>query len=256
MRLLLTNDDGAASPGIHAIAVALADQGHDIVVAAPTGERSGWSAGVGTLNDGVEIDVEEYPIPGRDDIAAWAIDGPPAFCVLAGMLGKFGTQPDLVVSGINDGTNCGRGVLHSGTVGAAMIAQNFGLSGLAISQHDDGTPMEWSTGATVAAATVNWLESAPRKTLLNVNVPNRPVSELQGARWARLAALGSTTTSLLGDVPGKMTVRVEPRDVDLQPGTDTALVADGFVAISGLVGFRAASDELAVSATAIEAALS
>ena len=256
VRVLLTNDDGVGSPGIHAIAVALDHKGHDVVVAAPTGERSGWSAGLGTLNDGVEIAVEGYAIPGHEAIPAWAIDGPPAFCVLVGMLKKFGPAPDLVVSGINNGTNCGRGILHSGTVGGAMIAQNFGLSGLAISQHDDGEPMNWSTGAAVALATVDWLESAPRKTLLNVNVPNVALQDILGARWARLAALGSTTTSLVGDVPGTMTVRVKQRDSDLEPGTDTALVADGYVTISGLTGFRAASGDLAASATAIEAALS
>lgn len=237
-RLLLTNDDGVASPGIHAIAIALHDAGHDVVVAAPTDERSGWGAGVGYLVDGTEFDVHRHEIPGAPHIEAWGVEGPPAFCVLTGMLETFGPRPDLVISGSNLGVNCGRGVLQSGTVGGAMIAQNFGLSGLAVSQvHDDG-PMIWDTSGAVTVAAVAWLLEAPRKTILNVNVPNRPVEELAGVRWARLAAFGSSNTAVEGAAPGRMRVRVTPREVELAPDTDTHQVDEGFVTITGLVGFR------------------
>ncbi len=137
-RLLLTNDDGVDSPGIHAIATALHDAGHEVVVAAPLDERSGWSAGVGYMVDGTEFDVERREVPGRPEIETWGVEGPPAFCVLTAMLETFGPRPDLVVSGSNIGLNLGRGVLQSGTVGGAMIAQNFGLSAMAISQDHHG----------------------------------------------------------------------------------------------------------------------
>ena len=70
-RLLLTNDDGVDSPGIHAIATALHDAGHEVVIAAPLDERSGWSAGVGYMVDGTEFDVERREVPGRPDIETW-----------------------------------------------------------------------------------------------------------------------------------------------------------------------------------------
>lgn len=237
------------------MAVALRDSGHDVQIVAPSAEHSGWGAGVGTLLDGVEIEVTTHPVPDADDIETWALDGPPALCVLTAMLGVFGDRPDLVVSGINDGTNCGRGVLQSGTVGAALIAQNFGLSALAISQKDTDTAMRWETGARVAVAAVSWLGDAPRKTVLNVNVPNIAAEEIAGVRWARLAAFGTTNTGMEGSVPGTLTVRITPREVTLKPDTDTALVDDGFVTVTGLTGIRAESDDSGAAAEAIEAAL-
>ncbi len=252
MQLLLTNDDGVHSPGIHAMAVALRDDGHRVTIVAPSSERSGWGAGVGTLLDGVEVDVTTHRIPDADDIETWSVDGPPALCVLTAMLEVFGPRPELVLSGINDGTNCGRGVLQSGTVGAALIAQNFGFSALAISQKHTDEPMQWSTGAQVAVAATRWLGRAPRKTVLNVNVPNLELDDLAGVRWARLAAFGTTNTTMVGDVPGTLTVRVSPREVVLKPDTDTALVDEGYVTVTGLTGIRAESEDSGGAPEAIE----
>jgi len=253
--VLLTNDDGVQSPGIHAMAVALRDAGHDVMIVAPSGERSGWGAGVGTLLDDVEVEVSAHQVPDADDIVTWALDGPPALCVLAAMLGTFGPRPELVASGINDGTNCGRGVLQSGTVGGALIAQNFGLSALAISQKVTDGPMLWDTSAAVSVAAIDWLVDAPRKTVLNVNVPNVALADLLGVRWGRLAAFGTTTTSLEGSVPGTLTVRITPRDVDLKPDTDTALVDAGYVAVTGLSGIRAESEDSGSAPSFMESAL-
>lgn len=250
-RLLITNDDGAHSPGIHATATALVAAGHDVILVAPSGDRSGWGAAIGTLNHGTEVHVEHYEFPGEPDIDAWALDGPPALCVFTTMLGAFGDAPDLVVSGSNNGCNCGRGVLQSGTVGAAMIAQDFGVSALAISQDDIGPEMLWSSSAAIAVATVAWLLQAPRKTVVNVNVPNLPLQEIEGAQWGRLAAFGTTKTSLLGSPPGPLTVSLTPREVELKPDTDTALVAAGFVSVTGLTGFRAELDQSPAAADAI-----
>ncbi|MEM7287484.1 MAG: 5'/3'-nucleotidase SurE [Actinomycetota bacterium] len=249
-RLLLTNDDGVESPGIHAIATALHDAGHEVIVAAPLDERSGWSAGVGYMVDGHEFEIERREVPGRPDIETWGVEGPPAFCVLTAMLETFGPRPDLVVSGSNIGLNLGRGVLQSGTVGGAMIAQNFGLSAMAISQDHHGGDVLWETSGAVTVATVDWLLGAPRKTVVNVNVPNRPVDQLEGVRWARLAAFGNTSTSVAGEAPGRMRIVVTPREVQLKPDTDTHQVDEGFVTVTGLVGFRHEDD---VSPTAIEA---
>mgnify|MGYP001814231774 FL=1 len=255
MRLLLTNDDGVHSPGIHAIATALHDEGHDVTVVAPDSEHSGWSAGVGTLVEGAEIDVHDYTIDGAHHIPAWAVSGPPALCVLVAMLETFGPRPDLVISGINDGTNAGRGVLQSGTVGGAMIAQTFGVSGLAVSQKVTDEPMQWETGAAVTVAAVDWLVAAPRKTVINVNVPNRPLADLAGVRWARLAAFGTTSTGLQGSVPGTLKVRVTNRDVQLKPDTDTHLIDEGYVTVTGLLGYRAEADDSGPAADAISQAL-
>jgi 5'/3'-nucleotidase len=133
MRVLVTNDDGVASPGLHALARALVDENHDVVVVAPDREMSGSAAAIGQVHVEVGIDAERIDLPRLDGVPAYAVAGPPGLCVLTARLGGFGDPPDVVVSGINPGCNTGRAVLHSGTVGAALTAANFGCRGLAVS---------------------------------------------------------------------------------------------------------------------------
>ncbi len=133
MKVLVTNDDGVGSPGLHALARALVDAGHDVVVVAPDRDYSGSGAAIGHLHADDHIDAAPVELPGLAGVRAYAVDGPPGLCVLAARLGGFGDPPDIVVSGINPGCNTGRAVLHSGTVGAALTAANFGVRGLAVS---------------------------------------------------------------------------------------------------------------------------
>jgi 5'-nucleotidase len=133
MKVLVTNDDGVASPGLHALARALVDDGHDVIVVAPDREMSGSAAAIGQVHVEGGIDAERVDLPRLDGVLAYAVAGPPGLCVLTARLGGFGDPPDLVVSGINPGCNTGRAVLHSGTVGAALTAANFGCRGLAVS---------------------------------------------------------------------------------------------------------------------------
>jgi 5'-nucleotidase len=133
MKVLVTNDDGVGSPGLHALARALVDDGHDVIVVAPDREMSGSAAAIGQVHLGEGIDAERVDLPRLDGVPAYAVSGPPGLCVLTARLGGFGDPPDVVVSGINPGCNTGRAVLHSGTVGAALTAANFGCRGLAVS---------------------------------------------------------------------------------------------------------------------------
>ena len=251
-RILITNDDGISSLGLHAVAIALHDAGHDVLAVAPSGERSGWGDGVGTLDNGSEFSVEQFEIPGYERISAWGVDGPPAFCVLTAMLETFGQRPDLVISGSNDGANCGRGILHSGTVGGAMISQNFGLSGIALSQKRTPSKMVWETSGEVAVAAVKWITEAPRKTVLNINIPNTTIDKVKGARIARIAAFGTTQTSLTGTVPGNLRIKVSPREVKLASDTDTALLDEGFITVTGLIGYRSENEKCEEVAESIE----
>jgi 5'-nucleotidase len=133
MKILVTNDDGVASAGLHALVRALVDDGRDVLVVAPDRDMSGSSAAIGFIHADEHIDAKRVELPGLPDVPAYAVDGPPGLCVLAARLGGFGDRPDLVVSGVNPGCNTGRAVLHSGTVGAALTAANFGGRGLAVS---------------------------------------------------------------------------------------------------------------------------
>ena len=133
MKVLVTNDDGVESAGLHALVRALVDDGRDVLVVAPDRDMSGSGAAIGQIHIDEHIDADKVELPGLPGVPAYAVDGPPGLCVLAARLGGFGDPPDVVVSGINPGCNTGRAVLHSGTVGAALTAANFGGRGLAIS---------------------------------------------------------------------------------------------------------------------------
>jgi 5'-nucleotidase len=235
MRLLVTNDDGIDAEGLHALAQHLARTDHDVVVAAPATDASGSGAALGVFHADSHIDVKRVDIPDCD-APAWAVSGPPGLCVLAARLGAFGDPPDIVVSGINAGLNTGRAILHSGTVGAALTAQNFGAKGLAVSV-DAELPWRWDTAATVAIEVLEQLIDAPPRSVLNLNVPALSRSELKGLRWARLAAFGAVRAAISEvETDGQLQIELRATDEVLPDDTDTALCEAGFAALTSIVG--------------------
>lgn len=239
MALLVTNDDGVSAPGIAALAGALVDAGHDLVVAAPQVDMSGCGAAIGQVHLDNHIDVRPAIIAGYPDVRAFGVDGPPALAVITAQLGGFGAPPELVVSGINPGPNTGRSTLHSGTVGAALTAANFGMSGLAVSI-DVGDEIHWGTAATLARSALRWLLGAPTGTVLNLNVPNVALADVRGVRWAALAPFGSVRSAVVESPDGRLQMELRDIDEELPPDSDTALVAAGYAAITSVVGIRPA----------------
>ncbi len=193
MRILLTNDDGIDSTGLHILARAMRVHG-EVVIAAPDREYSGAGAALGAIHL-MQPETRREHIEGIDE--AWSVTGPPALCVMFACLGLFGDPFDLVVSGINPGANVGRSVYHSGTVGAALTARTRGISGVAVSQSVTGFGVEgqgwdemligqqWDTAAAVATVVVGGLIAQPptEPVVLNVNVPNVAIDEIAG--WRR-----------------------------------------------------------------------
>ena len=244
-RLLVTNDDGIHGPGLHALGAALADAGHEVVVVAPDHDASGTSASLGRFDARAHLPVQRAEIPGADGVEAWALAGPPATCVLAAVLGGFGTEPfDAVISGINAGANTGRAILHSGTVGAALTAQNFGLRGLAVSvaepegARDDGGDVAWgwARAAALAVAVTDRLLDAPPRTTLNLNVPSVPDGVTPPLRWARLASFGTVRSSMSGVEEGTLQFELVAVDQELRHDTDTAMVRSGVASLTALGG--------------------
>jgi 5'-nucleotidase len=239
VRLLVTNDDGIEAEGLHVLAAHLAKTGHEVVVAAPDGDRSGTGASIGILHENSSIDVRRVDVPGSD-VEAWAVGGPPGLCAVAARLGAFGEPPEIVVSGINAGLNTGRAILHSGTVGAALTAQNFGAKGLAVSAAGPA-PWYWETAASFALDVLDTLIDAPARSVLNLNVPSRPRDDVLGLRWARLAAFGAVRAGI-GEANGDGSLQVELRaiEVDLPADTDTALCDAGYASLTAIVGIAEA----------------
>lgn len=197
MRILVTNDDGVRAPGIAALARAAFETGHDVVVVAPMVNHSGAGAAVGPVHSRGGVDYEGYVLPDLPEVAAFGIDGPPALAVILACVGGFGARPDLVLSGINDGANVGRSVLHSGTIGAALTAAHFGLRSLAVSIRYGPDPVPWETPAALASALVPALVDTPGGTVLNLNVPDVPLSELRGVRHGHLGKGGTIRSAVL-----------------------------------------------------------
>ena len=241
-RLLVTNDDGIHGPGLHALAEALAEAGHQVVVVAPDHDASGTGASLGGVDVAGGLPVRRAELPGRPDVEAHALAGPPAMCVLAAVLGGFGPGFDAVVSGINSGANTGRAILHSGTVGAALTAQNFGLRGLAVSMAEpagarDWRPSEWEWGhaAGLAAEVTLRLLEAPERVALNLNVPNGG-DERPPLRWARLGTFGSVRSSVRGVEEGKLQFELVATDEETRPDTDSAMLRQGIATLTALGG--------------------
>jgi 5'-nucleotidase len=241
MRLLVTNDDGVDSPGLAALAAAVAAEGHEVLVAAPLEDCSGSSSAIGPVAQNNGISYESVALPGAPGLEALGVDGPPALIVLLARLGGFGPPPELVVSGINPGHNTGRSTLHSGTVGAALTAANLGISGLAVST-GAGAEIHWDTAAQIAVLAMRWLVGAPKTTVVNLNVPNVALADLAGVSLARLASFGTVRSAITDAGRGKLQFELRDTDVELDPDTDTALVARGIVAVTPIVGIRAAEE--------------
>jgi 5'-nucleotidase len=190
-RVMVTNDDGIHSPGLHALAAMAEEQGYDVTVAAPVGESSGSSAAVtGTEAEG-RIIVERQALPGLPGITAYAVAATPGLIALIACRGAFGDPPELVLSGVNRGSNVGYAVIHSGTVGAALTAVTYGSRAMAVSLDigpDDDAPL-WTSAVAVAAKLVAAALDAPERVAINLNVPNLPLGEIRGLRQAAAGRL-------------------------------------------------------------------
>jgi 5'-nucleotidase len=218
VRILVTNDDGIDSTGLHVLARALEPLG-DVFVVAPDSEYSGASAALGAIHL-MRPEVHTSSIDGFSGPVN-TVSGPPALCVLFGRMGLFGAKPDLVVAGINPGANVGRAVYHSGTVGAAITARTGGITGIAISQDVaggvDGQATEdseaalatqrWESAAEIAVRIVRHVIDNPpdEPGVLNVNVPNLDVADMGEWRWTDVGVVPPRTMggATLEPVPGK-----------------------------------------------------
>ena len=250
MRILVTNDDGIESTGLHVLARAMAEHG-DVVVVAPDREFSGASVAIGAIWEFVP-EVTRHRIDGVSE--AWAVNGPPALCVMYARLGAFNGPFDLVVSGINPGANVGRSVYHSGTIGACLSGRNGGWSGVAVSQSVAGMAIEgqrtwtdvlgsqkWHVAAEVASHYVGGLVAnmPSEPVVVNLNVPNTELDEIQG--WAigevgRLPPRAMSSVALVPtEDPDRFGLDIQWGDlIDLPDHTDGGLIENNRVSVTYL----------------------
>ena len=179
-RILISNDDGIFAKGLYVLANELRKH-FDIVIVAPDRQRSGTGIGL-TLHRA--IGVEEVAL--FEDVRAWKTSGKPADCVKLGLSTLLGYKPDMVVSGINQGSNSGRNAIYSGTVGAAMDAALRGIPAIAFSSIDEENP-DYEGIAPFAVRIINHflLNPAPEGVVINVNFPHCKTEDIRGVKYAR-----------------------------------------------------------------------
>jgi 5'-nucleotidase len=183
MKLLVSNDDGIFALGVKTLANTLAAAGHQVTVVCPDRERSAVGHGL-TLHQPIRADrVEGIFDPG---LKVWSCSGTPADCVKLALWCLLDEPPDLVISGINQGSNLGTDVIYSGTVSAAMEGLVEGIPSIAVSL-TSFTDKNFQPAANYAVKLVAQLAAQPLEALLllNVNVPAIPESEIQGVKLAR-----------------------------------------------------------------------
>jgi 5'-nucleotidase len=176
LHVLITNDDGIDAPGIKHLWAALVDH-FEVSIVAPSAEKSGTGVGI-TVRDPLHIQEADWGSKTR----AWKISGTPADCVRIAMSLLLDKRPDLIVSGINRGSNSGRNVLYSGTVGGAIEGAMRDIPSIAFSCEDYDNP-DFPAAQKYVLPIVNYVidHAMPLGTLLNVNFPT---SKIRGIRLA------------------------------------------------------------------------
>lgn len=232
MRVLLTNDDGIHARGLIALYTAFTKRGHEVTVVAPMQQQSGVGHSLTVFKP---LQAVFFNQPGFKGLGVY---GTPTDCVKLALGNLMPQRPDLVVSGINAGANVGPDILYSGTVGAATEGCYEELPSMAVSDDEDDPTdlLAKARHAVSLAENLDW-KSIPKRRVINVNYPKGLLSECKGLRicpqttavWKnsyleRQDPRGARYWWLVGEVPAR----------DINPGSDKALLNEGYVTVTPL----------------------
>jgi 5'-nucleotidase len=231
--IVLTNDDGVTSPGLMALKTALDPVG-DVQVVAPDQNRSGAARSI-TMH--APLWVEEVALP--DGSLAYSTDGTPVDCVRMAALGLLDRAPDLIVSGINLGENLVDDITYSVTVAAALEGIMLGIPAIAMSAQRYHPGYDLTVPARFARLLVELVleKGFPAKTLLNVNVPDRPWDDLVGTRLTTLGRrIYGDKVEHRGTSGNRRQYHIYNDDLGFHhtPGTDFEAVSAGYVSVTPL----------------------
>ncbi|MFU8798104.1 MAG: 5'/3'-nucleotidase SurE [Gammaproteobacteria bacterium] len=218
MKILVSNDDGVHAQGLMTLANTLSAIAQ-ITVVAPDRNRSGASNSL-TLKNPLHIQTLSNGFI--------SVEGTPTDCVHVAITGLLEEEPDMVVSGINEGANLGDDILYSGTVAAAMEGRFLGLPAIAISLAGGKECRYYETAAAVAQQLVLRLRThpLPAQTVLNVNVPDLPLNELKGFEITRLGTRHRSAPTIKAHDPrGRVIYWVGPPGSQQDAGIGTDFYA-------------------------------
>jgi 5'-nucleotidase len=226
IRILVTNDDGYRSEGIHALVTALREVG-EVTIVAPVQEASAIGHAL-TLRRPLRIEAMEDRV--------FAVDGTPTDCVNIAVTQVFKGLPDLVVSGINKGWNLGDDVTYSGTVAGALEGALLGIPAIAVSLRHTRNTYDFSYAARAAAVMADAIlrQPLPARTFLNINVPK---GQPKGSRVTVQAKRNHVTSvAARHDPKGREYFWIEEGQNDWEPHdrSDYQAVRDGYVSVTPL----------------------
>ena len=235
MRILLTNDDGIYAPGLRALLVELRKLG-EVIVVAPATEQSAVGHSVTILTPLLAQEI-------RDDSGqplGWAVEGRPADCVKLALRELLPQPPDLIVSGLNAGSNAGINILYSGTVAAAVEGAFFNCVSIACSlEYARATQPNFARGAELARRVVEQIlaRKPSAGSLFNVNVPDLEHGPIRGIRTVpqNIAPYVETYDRRV-DPRGRLYFWSNPEFScpDPHPDTDVSAMAEGWITVTPL----------------------
>lgn len=231
MRILLTNDDGIAAPGLEVLERIAGQISDDVWVVAPELEQSGAGHSL-TLH----VPVRVRKISAR----RFAVMGTPTDCVLLALKEILPRQKpvDLILSGVNRGSNVGDDVTYSGTVAGAMEGTNLDVPSIALSQlYDDSEKIHWATAEKYAPILIKKMIKSgwPKNTFININFPDTPSNKVKGIR---VCPQGKRIMNV------KLSERIDPKgrpyywlggerdNTSDKPGVDVDLLHEGHITVT------------------------
>lgn len=235
MRILITNDDGIEAPGLDALQKIASDLSDDVWVIAPETDQSGAAHSL-TLHEPLRLR--------KLNERTYAVKGTPTDCVIMGVRHILADQgPDLVLSGVNRGSNLADDVTYSGTIAGAIEGTLLGVPSIAMSlaiDYEDPTRIYWETPMELGADLVRRLIAAgwPRDVLLNVNFPDREPGRVTGVEITEQGRRDQDFLHIVDRLDARGNpyywLGFKPRLSKPEKGTDMSAVLSGAISVTPL----------------------
>jgi len=226
MRILISNDDGYQAKGIKQLTKSLSEIA-EVIVVAPSENKSAASSSLTLGRPLKPIQIEEN---------IYAIDATPTDCVHLALCGFIKKPIDLVVTGINFGANLGDDTIYSGTVAGAIEGRFLGLPSIAISLASwEGNHFE--TAGEIAKILVTQIGKSElsHNTIINVNVPDIPLSEIKGIKSTRLGSRHKSEPSIKDKEDASLYwIGDNGKEDENSEGTDFHAISNKFVSVTPL----------------------
>ena len=239
-RILISNDDGIGAIGLKILYDIAANLCNDVWVVAPSKNRSGASRSITLRRDVVIKQIE----PKR-----YSCSGTPADCIIFGMSQILDRPPDLVITGINHGMNVADDILYSGTVAGAMEAALLHVPAIAMSQrHGCNDITDYGPSQYFGSAVIRHLLNVgiPDRVVMNVNFPKSNVNEVKGIKPAFLDRNKLGDVIIAGERPHHYRLGPLHSDPQKSPGSDRAVLDEGWISLTPLLMDVTAQDVMAL----------